>query len=613
MVLAVALLVGGCALPYVRKAVTPAEDAERHVQVPVHLEAALAAAPECCAPGAALPASVVAGWGSIDALIGPHSPVVPLPRGRSYASAWRIDQLPRPFLVEVASLRAADPVLGPDAPASARDLVLVPVVLVLDARGEVQRVHSAGRSSPACTDDPTAPAYRIDVPVVESPDRAATLIVATTPALRSRSGEVVCGVVRHGMSPVGRLNLRFRAIDIPVEPGPLQVWPARLLDPAPGLTRLPLPASSGAPDGWLVAGESTLNVVVPDAGRLKASVTVPLSALVAVRELAPDETGAPGLRVLAVPGSWSGDARRLGDGLVEHRIHLPQGASRLAARLSGAMSRDRWVESVEVEIERRVPEIDFRTDRRHPLVHIGDRAITGGGVAALPCTVCQSGLCTPETLASCGALFSIGAALGGVVGAGQEVAQRISPEGQATLGALGRLEANVRREVKGAQDAAFHQVALAQCVSGAFDALPPDARVAQGRAAAPRVALAESAEIRVSDPGAPAASTRSAERRPSVQASVSVDRVSLVMIGPEARGAPAAMVDPVRMQVVATLAIRRDGVDLPVGRLEWLGAAFPRTRWESEASERAASELREACIVLGRAAAGRVLDAWRTR
>ena len=52
---------------------------------------------------------------------------------------------------------------------------------------------------------------------------------------------------------------------------------------------------------------------------------------------------------------------------------------------------------------------------------IGQSAVAGGVVTALPCGLCQIGGCTPDMLAACAAAFSVGAVIGGVWSAGHEL------------------------------------------------------------------------------------------------------------------------------------------------------------------------------------------------
>jgi hypothetical protein len=59
-------------------------------------------------------------------------------------------------------------------------------------------------------------------------------------------------------------------------------------------------------------------------------------------------------------------------------------------------------------------------------------------VTAFPCGLCQTGACPPEMLLSCGALFSVGAILGGTAGVAKEVLSGPSSnaDGRAAMRAL---------------------------------------------------------------------------------------------------------------------------------------------------------------------------------
>ena len=52
---------------------------------------------------------------------------------------------------------------------------------------------------------------------------------------------------------------------------------------------------------------------------------------------------------------------------------------------------------------------------------VGDMAMAGGVVLAAPCALCNAGGCTPDLLAPCALLFSAGAAVGAITGAGKEL------------------------------------------------------------------------------------------------------------------------------------------------------------------------------------------------
>lgn len=606
--------VAGCVMPPLRDLAPAPERVERHARVPPALERSLALTPDCCEGGEAVPARPARLGEQQTVDIGPGSPVMRLPGGRSFVSAWRIDRLPRPFLVEVTSVRSADPTAAgsPPGPTASRDLVLAPVVLVLDRHGAVRRVEQAGSALAECATDPRAPAFRIELAVVEPSDDASMLVVATTDSLRRLHGGVVCGAVRHGMAPAGRATIRFRALDASDDRGVPTVYPARLVTQSSGLARLSLPLRPGDAEGWLLLGERWITLLQPDADRSRAVLRLPLERLVSARELPAEDAAGPGVRVLAAPAGADDPGARLSDGLLALRIHVPGHASEVATRLSLATERDRWRETLGLVIDPRVPEIDFRPEGQPPLARIGESAYAGATTTAFPCTLCRFRACSPETLASCATLFTIGAVLGGAIGAGQELAQRITPEGKDVTESLARLETAVSPVIRRTQGEAFHQAAFAQCVREAVSAVPQRDWQSQGRTAYPQV------EGLASTPRGPVGRPLQLDSRPTGGLPAStvgrawVDRVSLLALRDEGSGLGGGSL-PVRLQVVVGLEVRRDEEGLMPARMEWTGESYPRARWEQEGAELAATGLREACTVLGRAVVDRARRAWLDR
>jgi len=614
--LGLAVLLAGCAASGLRQAAGVADPIERHARVPPALERALAMAPECCANDEPIPGVGPAGVGRVEVTIGPGSPVLRLPGGRSFVAAWRIDHLPRPFLVEVSSLRAVDPTSAEPAPARVPDLVMAPVALVLDAEGRVRRSEGPGPALPECEGDPASPAWRIDLVVVEPPPEATTLVVGTADELRARYGERVCGAIRQGHSPAGRVGLHIRSLEHAAQGRAPRVYPARLLERRSGLERLVLPLRAADADGWLLLSEDALHVVQAERGRLRTALALARDRLVSVRELEPEDGGAPGVRLLALPEGPAGDGERMRDGLAWWRIHVPGASAEVATRLGALALRDRWIEPLHVRIDRREPEIDFRREGQTPLVRIGESALAAGSTTALPCALCQTGACSPDTLASCAALFSIGAVLGGAIGAGQELAQRLSPEGQQTIESLTRLELALKPSLQRAQGERFREVAFGQCVAGGLAAVVPERWRSQGRSARPSVVQSQ---VDGRDPAHSPEARRlpgstGVGARPAIAATASVARVSLIALSGSAEGLSVLRAStPVRMEVVVELAVERDGEPLPTARLAWRGEARPEGRWEREGTRLAASDLQEACAVLGRAVAENVQRAWRAR
>jgi len=407
--------IAGCASVDIRPGGEGTALFETHARIPAELSGALAQAPACCNALATLPYAPLDRAGTQSLTIGPASPAYPFDSGKSFFAAYRIAELKRPAEVVVASQRSAEPGSVLQQWPDFRMLAFEPSLLVLDDQFRVRRRIPAAPPDEACATQAFADVFSAQLDLVEPPTDAAYLIVLTTAEALARDGQRVCGVVRHGLSPVGSLRLNVTGIEIDDTQLHFRV-PVSWHPGVRGADTLGLFGSLVDESGWLWLGERGLHFLTRDGDVLRPQLSLPYSAL---RLALSDTTQHPA--TLVVASEDRGTLRF--DGFVAApaaRDALTAAATWLASQVSPA----RMDESIAISVADTVPAIAVEAGSSGFLARLSDAALLGGSLVALPCALCQTGACTPELLLSCAALFSTGAVAGGVVASGQELLAR---------------------------------------------------------------------------------------------------------------------------------------------------------------------------------------------
>jgi hypothetical protein len=399
----------------------------------------------CCASVAALPFAPLALGAETTLDFGAASPRVELPGGRSPVAALRLPDGPRPLVLDLVSsqivptglaglVAKAAMGLGPGAPAQMD--ALNPTVWIVDARhGLVREIAATPASAPCNRADPAGrnPVYQLHATIDEPPDRSAYLIVGTSDRQRTAPTPPRCGSVDLQVGDLGRVGLVLRSAESG-EPGAAQA-PAAWSREARAAPALAPPLQRGR----LVVDAQRLAYDRPDGGRLVRVVDLPLDGLVSVERSA----GAPlALSITSVEGSpavlrWDSFA------LPADPPAGDTGFDALFERLTAQVRPDRFVQTVALAVPPwsleptvRIAPAGTRGTGSTPtptptptpapagdsaLYRIGQQAAAAGVVTAAPCGLCLAGGCGPAMLAPCAALFSVGAAIGGLWSAGKEL------------------------------------------------------------------------------------------------------------------------------------------------------------------------------------------------
>lgn len=499
-------------------------------------------------------------------------------------AAFRIDQLPRPLSIQVASRRSLEPgsVFGwiPDF----RQGVFAPVVYVLDAGFGVRRMLLPEGPLPGCLSNGFADVYRVRFAIPEPSSEAAFLVIATTDALRAQTGIEVCGITRNGLAPTGDITLAVAPL--PMTDRVLLQVDAELYD---GVRRAEdrglLP--SAAP-GLLLVGEKGL-VFAQRRGLGTASspyvarLDLPYEAIASVQADAGVPWGArqsltlryldPGARV----PRWAS---------IDIVSQIPRAG--LVDAIASHLGKDRLREDLAISLTQATP--SFEVVQRHGgiLARLGESAVAGGALTAWPCSLCITGACTPEILVSCAGLFSVGAMAGGVIGGGYEVVRRVKGAQPSTAD----LRDSLSQDAMGGQVQRLDAAALRVCLENAL--AKPDAAVwrVQGRIAVARLAEAP----------APAGVMGRWDAR------MEVSRIALVA---EPKPGRPPLEVPARLLVEGRLALTDNGKELRPSPLRWESAAHPLGHWiGTEPDSLTPRELRAACGELAMQGVRAAHDRW---
>jgi hypothetical protein len=558
-------------------------------------------APSCCATLAELPYRALVPGPTQRVDIGPDAPTVALETGRSPVAAFRLPPTPRPLMIDIVSHQVAGPGTLSNIYLSFLKRAAVafnPTVLIADTQFRVRRIVSAEGPTVYCnvTDVAgTGPVVQLHVPISEAADESAYLLLATTDAQRGRTADALCRDVPVVYGDTGRIELRLSAP--PFGDGRV------LLDSAAGwyadrrglgiLNEL----ASGFHDpvqGRLVLGEQRLAYYRDRGDTLQRQFDQPTDAVVMVRA----SDSAPRTLAVAFAGEPGGPLRWQTFVFPDRARAADAQPADFERALRQRIRPDAVVETVGVAVPAWPPELGLRVAADAPAgetaaSRIGQGAVTGGIVTALPCGLCQVGGCTPDMLVACAAAFSVGAVIGGAWTVGRELltggfATRTEPKADPSAGAI--RQAAVAPASAASQR--FDRAALQQCVLGALTQPGAPAWRYQGLSA-----RFEPLPERPGQAGEGAyADLLQSNMRQVVE--VFIDSVALVAreSGPADRPTADA---PTTLQIEGGVRL----IDLGGGRarpqaLAWSGKARPLRQWADASAEEIAVELAAACASL---------------
>lgn len=547
--------------------------------------AALASALEVASasPLPALDYRPLAAPGAVSARIDAQSPVVVLPGGRSFVAAYRIDALPRPLAIEVASQRSAEPGSALGVLPDFRFGVFAPVVHVLDARFNPVRTLLPEGPRAECQHNGYADVYRVRFAIDEPADRAAYLVVATTDALRAQEGVLVCGLARRGLSPVGDITLS--ATPLPMSGRVLLQAEATLFDGVRHASDRSLAQEALQSPGLLLVGEAGIMFVQRSGlGTSTSPYAVRASLPYAMIASVQVDTGAGGGRGRALTLRYLDPVTRA-PRWASVDIAAPVVRGDVVAAIEPFVAPGRLREDVAIELPRTTPVIEFIESTGGALARVGEAATAGARATAMPCGLCAALPCGAEAIAACASLASIGAVAGGVIGTGVELVQQVRGQRPPLPDAVGTLAGS------GVTEAArpFDTDALGACVNDALAAPGAAAWRVQGREAVARIADA----------------TPTADVQGQWRSMVEWSRIVLISAGKP--GQEPRLV-PVRLRVEGRLTLVDNGQALRAVSLRWESEAWPLEQWMgADAQGRTAIELRAAC----RALAGQIVNGTR--
>ena len=573
---------------------------ELHARVPDELTAALARAPECCTLLANLPYQDLAHEGQLTVNIGVDAPAFTFENGKSFFAAYRIAGMSRPARIELSSFRSAGPGSLAQVIPEAQQLVFEPTLLVLDEQFQVRQRVNAGAPLKGCETQWAAPVFTLPLTLAEQPSEAAYLVVMTTRDSLQRVGREVCGVRRHGMSPIGRLKAQVETLQF-TDP-PLQaLLPGRWHADAQEVDDIGLLSHMTAEPALLVLGGTSLQVLEGRKGRYTPRVTIPYSAIVRVA------SGQWGPRerylfvsTLGLPGEAHATARHFIFDAVDPLAPAGPSLEQAMALLAANITPDRVTETVAWRVLPGEPVLEVGgpgTPER-----IGQAAFTGGAFAALPCGLCQIGACTPEVLASCAALFTMGAVIGGLTAGLQESLARSPGLPDATRQQLWA-SIDLQRRAGVGKDR------MAQCLSAELVRPPKVVWRDQGRTAFPVMR-----DFATLAPGTPAqtGAAGSASREVDYTAEATVTRISLL---PES-GAPKGDAETRRLRLGLDVEIHL--TDRHSGKrrsttVSWSSPPHSPVEWTAADSALVSNTAAQGCQELARLIVNAGEKAWARR
>ena len=547
-------------------------------------------APSCCRTLAELPYRPVADGSTSAISIDAQTPSFDFAGGPSRFVAFRLPEGPRPLLIDVAAPVALLPG-SLKGLLDQRSIHFPPLVWLLDADHRVVRQQAIGFERIDCLGRSTTIAG--ELAVAEPPAAATYLVVSADPARLSASPERLCGgQLTVEFPPVGQVRIRVEGLPVTDQPVALQAqgrW-------FPGTRRVGFAQDYFTWDttpGRLVLGAERLHYLERTPSGLKPRLALPVDRIVSVSS----DMGYPS------------DQLVVGVADDQHAVHwhaftMPRAqagvhAPNFAGLLEQRLLQDVVVESVAFRAEPWTVAVDVvsAADRRAG-GRVGDAAVAGGVVAALPCGLCQVGGCTPEVLVTCAAAFTVGATLGGAWAVGKELLGG-SRDHSATASSAPPID---QRAAAGAVAAGaagtFDASALQGCLSDAVARIPQGVWREQGWTA--RLQRGPAAAL------LPPATARR-------EARVDVTRIALVHeAGSATDRAPADI--RAWLQIDARVLLGAADEPGPAGEpFSWVSEQRTLGQWAEADTARLRSELSLACVCLASQAVSATEKAWRRR
>jgi hypothetical protein len=584
---------------------------EAHATVPPALEDRLARAPLCCDSLATLPYRDLPVAGApLRVRIDQDSPAFAFDGGRSYFAAFRLPVADRPLVIQVSSLPMRSAGLGALTGLGA-PLVFRPAVFLVDDAFRVRRVLLAdGPARRQCgAEGADTSVFELGFDVSDPPADASYLVIATTDSLRSTKGDRVCGWIQDGYSPVGRLEVRTVRLAIDDGPVGLLGWRDCIAPGAnePGLLEV-LTQGPDTRGGYLALGTRQLHFVPRNATDAFARLDLPYERILNARI---DPAGA----LVIVAAGIVADAAERHRFLAVRPAHAPEPAAGPGnpdfARAVGSKIRPDWrIETVGLVVQPWDARVEFRsTASREARGRIVDTAVGGGLVTAFPCGLCQTGACPPQAIAPCAALFSIGAAVGGLWATGKEMwhgglaaADRTAPVGiaaDAWRSAAGPVAASASGRF---DQAALHACLLRNLAAAGAGGWHDQGRMARLQPLPPPGEAATAASQPDADRG---------ERDARYLVRISVNAIALVDRGVPLRPMQATA-RPLQLVIDGDLKfIDRAGGPVREVPLSWQSEPVDASRWGAADTDEVAALLGRACAEYSKAALESSEKAWR--
>lgn len=569
---------------------------EVHVSVPSELGERLAQTPDCCASLAELPyRDLSLAEKGARLRIDESSPVFTFEGGKSHFAAFRLPREGRPLVLGVTSFFSGGLPGRFMLELDPSPLLLRPALFVLDDQFRVRSTVVAEWVNPACETNMQFGAYGVTIDISEPPSEAAYVVVATTDELRQRGGWKVCRRVMTGFSPVGEVAMSLVGLNVDDGRIALTAWadwtgpgaePITFWEYLAGETR----------KGHLVLGEGALHFVPmrPSAATPRMDFALP-QVVSATFELE---------RASLVVGVVDGPT----GALQRHRFRIGSSTGAGGQRASSAdflealnqrIRPGAHVERIELAVLPWEPRVEFmaRVEPKSKTAQdrIFDKAMSAGVVVAMPCALCETGLCPPQVLIPCAALFAAGAVIGSTIGTIEELSSggfALAPQ-PAPDGAVTEAKRAAIAPVSSAAGQRLAQGALQRCVMPSWEEAVRQAWSDQGR----------SAQLVSAQAGAEG-SAAAAAGAPSHRAEVSLTSMALIAGGD---------VLPLDVRIAVDGLVRyldRGGVSAGERKLAWLSDAIAIERLAETDSPELRAALDAACESIGRDAVEAVKALW---
>jgi len=575
-------------------------------RVPAPLTEQLEKSTPCCKSLSEIAYQPISRQGSLDVKLDNDSPTFEFSSGKSRFAAFRLPDLPRPLSVTVDSFRTAEPGGLARLMPELRGLIFRPVVLILDAQFRITQMIDQASPGNGCIYNPFLPALTTEFEIDSAPAESSYMIVLTDDASRKATGGTVCGGRMNGFSPIGSLEIRLGSLgfgDGQIAYKAPFVWyrNARGSDDVGMFSDMFKNAAT-----LLVTGDG-LHFVEWTRKGYRELFSVPNERLVSVNTDAISRRDERELLVIGLNGIAAGE--------VEYHTFAatpPACATKVAGLLAPRIEPGRLNEKVGISVAETQPQVSIRQSRSRlssdVARRIGDSAITGGILVAMPCGLCQAGGCPPEMLAPCGALFAVGAAVGGVIGIGSEIINGGPGEKYAPRLSEAAVEATLPA-MRSASVARFAGMPYGQCLAQQFNGSASGAEIraewtSQGR-------RGEVRNVAWDDKSANENSRYIALQAEGYRyvADVYIESVNLLAEG----DAGEALMDmPVNLEVLGHVHFRdlnrQVSRDLP---LKWQSDPRMWATWSADVSSVLASTLDQACGELAKQAIEKTEATWK--